>query len=484
MKTLVITPPFLESFRPPISGAIICAVAKQAGHDVTAWDPNILIYNAVGPERFFDISLQFIGIKESVKADYDFVTKFLTNYDFSSYDYILISVFSKYEVAATEVILKHLRAIKSNAKIVLGGPGIEQNVDQRKSSRFGKLMKEQGLCSHYILGEGEIALLELFKGNINYPGIDGTPAKQIDDVDSLPFPDYDFYTLKNYDSLIPNDPDLFVYGSRGCVRNCAFCDVPVYWPKYRYRSGKNIAEELIRNWEKYGIKHFFFTDSLVNGSLKAYTELHETIAKKSSLPKFRIAGYAIIRPKNQHPKEMFDMMANTGTHLWSIGIEHGSDAMRFDMNKKFTNDDIDWHLEQSERIKLDNHWLLMPTWVNEKLEHHEEYLSIFKRWQKYVANKTIVSAVMSPTLMMLNNTPLLNDDRYEIEFDNDENNIVREALWINKNNPELTYKERYVRAVAIWEEAIKYRWPMTQAQEKLLSMHSFIKKNHYSYEPK
>lgn len=475
MRTLVITPPFLESFRPPISGAIICAVAKQAGHDVIAWDPNIKLYNKIGGERFYEMLLQFNGLQPVDPNNETYLDQFLEDYDYSGFDYILISIFSQYEIACSRKILDILKKRGIRSQIILGGSGVELLYDLGYGRKFGQEMLAQGLCSHYVIGEGEVALQHIFNGKHDYPGIDGRAPTQIQDVDSLPHPEYDYYDITKYNYPRPEQPDLFVYGSRGCVRRCSFCDVGHYWPSYRYRSGKNIAQELLSYWEKYGIKNFYFTDSLLNGSMKAFAELHESLANMPGLPKLHIAGFAIIRPKNQHPQEMFDMLANTGTHLWSIGVEHGSDAMRMDMRKKFSNDDIEWHLEQSERIGLGNHWLLMPTWVNERMEHHREYLDMFKKWKRYVASGTITSLTIAESLSVIDNTPLTQDHHYNMQFHDSNNNVMRELLWTNKDNPELTIKERHRRSLAIFEAALANKWPVSEAQRKLLAFESIVK---------
>ena len=58
------------------------------------------------------------------------------------------------------------------------------------------------------------------------------------------------------------------------VRKCDFCDVQSIWPKYRYRSGENIALEMKVQNNKYGTKKFLFTDSLLNGSVKQLEDLY------------------------------------------------------------------------------------------------------------------------------------------------------------------------------------------------------------------
>jgi radical SAM superfamily enzyme YgiQ (UPF0313 family) len=470
-KTLVITPPFLESFRPPISGAMICSILEECDHEVVAWDANIKFYNQIGYVKFYKLRNQFLGLEDLSKEHVDLSNEFINSYDFSKFDNICVSIFSSWSHAFTELLLERIRQANSSINIVLGGAGITQTYNKKP---FGALMLEKKLCDYYIDGEGEIALPELFKGNITYSGINGTVPIQIEDINSLPIPNYDYYDLDEYDYLSEDNRDLFIYGSRGCVRKCSFCNVPTLWPSFRWRTGENIATELVRNYEKYGITNFFFTDSLMNGNLKEFYILHETLAKKN-LPRFDFSGYAIIRPKRQHTTEMFDILKNNGRHFWNVGVEHGSDAVRHDMRKKFNNDDIDWHLEQSYRIGLKNNLLLLPTWVTETEENHREYLDVFPRWQKYVATETISSVVISPLLFAIRDTPLGSHD-YHLDFYEEKDESLRSIFWMNNNNKELDFNERFKRSISVYEQAVKYKYPVLQAEQKLMQLITVMQK--------
>ena len=66
--------------------------------------------------------------------------------------------------------------------------------------------------------------------------------------------------------------------------------------------------------------------------------------------------------------------------------------------------------------------------------------------------------------------------KFNIEFDPKYVDDIQGHLWFNKNNPELDEKERFRRTLAIWREAIEYKWPMQEAEQKLLALHSLIKK--------
>ena len=73
----------------------------------------------------------------------------------------------------------------------------------------------------------------------------------------------EFFDLKKYD-------EIHLSGSRGCVRKCTFCNVPLLWPKFTSKTGERIAQELIYYYETFDVKRFVMVDSLVNGNHKVF----------------------------------------------------------------------------------------------------------------------------------------------------------------------------------------------------------------------
>jgi len=459
-RTLVINSPFLEPHRPPISCAIIGEVARLQGHEVVALDLNIRLFNEVKHEKFMDLQNRHLFSNDQSCADQlnEFINRSLPAEFVDSFDWILVSCFSDQCYPLTETILRHCKA-HSQGKVVVGGPGITTKSNHLLQNKF---------TDYCVCGEGEIALKELFAGNDQYPGINGIPPVQIEDIETLPLPNYDFFNLSDYDWLL-DKPDIFIYGSRGCVRACTFCDVASLWPKFRWRSGLSIAEEMIMNYEKYGVENFYFADSLLNGNLKEFRIFLDKLSRSQYQNKFRWGGYAIIRPKKAHPAELFDQIQSAGGHFFSIGVETGVDRIRLEMKKHFTNDDIEWHLEQSQRIKLQNLFLMITSWYSETLQEHEEYLKIFQRWQNFAVDGTIHGISVNPPLGLGENTPLQSLVNKELFFHNNENaqGQLKGLMWINPKMPELSLKERYRRTIAITEEAIKYNWNITNREMKL-----------------
>lgn len=472
IKSLVINPPFIEPHRPPITSAILGEILRLQGHDVTVQDINIEVYHALGPDEFHAVQ-----VKHTTDSDPSGMAKIMNLVEIElekiksieSFDWILISCFSFWNNLVTGEIVKWLRT-KTSAKIVVGGAGVE-------TQGYGKFLYDNGHVDYYIHGEGEHTLVELVNGNTTYPGINGIPPKQIDDIENLPLPNYGFFNLDRYVKLL-DAPDVFIYGSRGCVRKCTFCDVETFWPKFRWRSGQSIANEMISNYEKYGIRNFYFSDSLCNGNLKEFRIMCEILAKyKEGF--FHWGSFMIVRPKSSHPASLFDLIGAAGGKHVSIGIETGVDRIRAEMDKKFTNNDIDWHLENSQRIGLQNMFLQIPTWPSETLAEHEEYLSMFSRWRPYAVDGTIYGVRISPTLSVLENTRLA--ARQGIDFDLEKFNghdvpmQVVLTSWKVPANPDLTHKEKFRRTLAIYEAAIENNWPLVNRLQNLNELRSLVK---------
>ena len=469
-KTLIITTPYLEPHRPPITGAILTQIALDAGHTVDAIDININLFR-------HDEKLWWEYKKKTYVFNYgnDIVPKFVYEYHLTKrldVDWILLSQLTHFDFASIYDICFWLRP-RTSAKIIVGGPGIESPIDNVDTC--GSFLFKKNLVDFYIYGEGEYVLKELFNYNFDFPGINGTTPKQIDSLDNLPLPNYSLYNLDAYEYPL-NKKDFYIYGSRGCVKKCTFCDIQHYWPKYRYRPGKYIANEMIGYYEKYGTENFYFADSLLNGSLKEFRSFCEELSRYNAAKNFKWSGFFLIRPKQSHSKELFDMIGSTGGYFLNCGVETGVDRIRLEMAKGFTNEDVDWHLENCSNHGLTNQFQLMTTWPSETHAEHKQYLEIFKRWRPYVADGTISSASLNGPPGLLDGAPLSKDPNFYVT-DYHKNNIASNKMifYMNKKNQNYTIAERYQRSINVILEAQKYKWPLDRIETKLIEWTTQLK---------
>ena len=477
MKNLVISVPRLEIHRPPISTAIVAEVIRSHGHKVQALDLNCELFHYL-PDRqsYYNHDEVWDRHRNMTFSELKNLFKFIKTVcleKMRDFDQYWISVFGGSGHIFTEMLCKFIRKYLPEKKIILGGQGtFTINIAGRKS--FGYHMKKNKLCDLYLVGEGEETVKNVLDGKLEGPGISDENPTQINDLDSLPFPNYGFYDLDRYDYLA-GTKEVFVVGSRGCVRRCTYCDVARYWPKYRYRSGENIAAELINHYELHGVKNFYFTDSLINGSMKAFNDMCEKLAKYNSQHKagFSWKGQFIFRPKNQLPQDHFATVAAAGGKEFYVGVETGSDKIRWEMDKKFTNEDIDFQLEEFNKNGLKVFFLMLIGYVTETLDDHMETLKMFKRWQKYVATGTIQGIDLATGLQFLSHTPLEKQiDQHGVYFlkkniKGSEDQYTDVSLWQAKNNPDLDVHERLRRRLETHEEAIKYNWPIWRGSQRL-----------------
>lgn len=467
IKTLVCSFPPLDSSRPPLAGAIVANICKIQGHDVrtvdlqyqlTAW----LKRNHCPANFFDDVFYEHTPSFDQSQLDLlkIFIKEQLDVLKVDDYDYIVCSLFSYLAQQFAREFLQMLRP-NTKAKIIIGGAGLVHlgnfNIDPLKQN-FAEEMKSLRFIDEFIVGEAEHALPMYFDQGSG-PGIGNNNFKQIDQLDDCPWPDYSFYDLKHYGSGVENT-ELCIIGSRGCVRNCTFCDVAKTTPKYRYRSGKNIAQELIHHYETHGISNFYFTDSLVNGSYKAFEQMCEALANYKFANEIKWSGQYIIRSKETTPTDHFYMLKQSGCRNLFVGIESGSDRVRFELGKKFTNNDIEFYLENFAHFGIQVLFLFFSGYVTETEKDHAETLQMFKRWQRYVATGTIVGIETLNILTILPGTPLEEIARKnKFLFLHDQGSLSLRH-WINPELPNFDFQARVLRHIEMIEEAIKYKWPL------------------------
>lgn len=479
-KNLVVSVPRLEPHRPPISVAIVAHAIELSGFDVNAIDLNIRFFHYVNNrEKYYSLDDVWDSIRDLTLTEFKLIVNFLRHEKeiFKGLDNLFISVFGSSAYKFTQILCKFVKKHYPNVKIILGGAGVLTTSVITDSKNFGAHMRDTGLADDFIAGEGEVAVVEYLRKNYNYPGINSPLPKQVNDLNSLPFPNYKYFDLDEYESPY-NDKshEVFVEGSRGCVRKCTYCDVARYWPKYRYRSGQNIADELIFHYETKGVNKFYFTDSLVNGSLKSFRDMCDKLAvyNETHNAGFSWGGQMIWRPYHQEPPEHFEMIRRAGGNTFYVGVETGSDKIRWEMDKKFSNKDIDYALEQFRKNNLKVVFLMLLGYVTETIEDHQETMNMFKRWQKYVASGTIVGIELGQPLTFLKGTPLEGMiESHGVRFyDNPASSIYRKNtnLWESSVNPDLTIHERIRRRLETHLEAVKYNWPIWRSAQRLESI--------------
>jgi radical SAM superfamily enzyme YgiQ (UPF0313 family) len=479
-RVLLINIPRLEPHRPPIGTAIIGNVLKIKGYRVTALDLNIKFFHR-NNDLFHEMDAVFDKIRPITYTEYKKIILLFREFYkplFGNFDVVALSIFGDNATIFAKMLLQYTRKYAPTKRIVIGGAGV-MDVSVYNTKTFGQAMLDWNLCDTYVVGDGEETIINAIEG-VPGPGINNENFKQIDNVNEAPFPNYEFFDLDEYDYL-ENKKEVYVVGSRGCVRHCTYCDVQRYWPKFKFRSGNNIADELITHYENHGISNFYFADSLINGSRKAFIEMCSILAKYNTDhdANFSWKGQFIFKRKHQVSNEYFDIISEAGGNEFYVGVETGSDKIRWEMDKKFTNEDIDYHLEQFNRTGLSVFFLMLTGYVTETKQDHLDTLEMFKRWQYYVATGTISGIDFGKTLLILYGTPLYDMIKDEdISFLPNINNSGEisklNSFWTSGKNPSLTVPERIRRRLEIQEVAIEYNWPVWRGAQRLQSIEQLV----------
>jgi anaerobic magnesium-protoporphyrin IX monomethyl ester cyclase len=463
---LVIPPRIVDDFGYTPAGAALLKGSLQAN----GFSSHVIDLNADIDQRFINHSMLnainnfFFYYTFYNKKTWDLLEPVFESWaeQIVSYNptWVGMSVFSYNSHRATRLLAIAVKKRNPNIKIVIGGGGIATDFT------FPETLQKQKIIDAYIRGEGEIALVELLKGNLDHPGINGKPPVQIVDVDSIPFPNYDDYELKTYTNLKGLEA-LPITGSRGCVRKCTFCDIASMWPKYYYRSGKNIADEIKHQVNKYGVTAFRFTDSLINGSMKAFREMIvELSAYRQSLPvgqQFIWDTHFIVRSRSQMPPRDFDTMKAAGAGTMLIGIESGSPKVRDHMKKGYSQEDLDYTIEQLNRVGIKIRMLMIVGYPTETEEDFQQTVEMFKRYKPYLDAGTIEEVNLGLTLNLLKNTPLHdNKEQFNLIQPNDHVND-----WVCLDNPTLTYKERLRRRIILQATCESLGYPVFESKNYL-----------------
>lgn len=387
---------------------------------------------------------------------------------------LLISVFSWQAQRFTEEFLRVWRK-RSSCEVIIGGQGLirEENGSWSNMPTFAHYLRDEKLIDHWIRGEAETTLPAILRGDYNQPGIDSNELAQFSDVKQhapMDFSDFDIQAYKNGSShgVLP------IESSRGCVRKCLFCDIPTMHNGYRSKTGLQLAKELIWYYEKHGVRDYFFHDALCNGSMKDFRQFNQALVdyyRANSLPDrfFKYSSHAIIRRPTAMREHDFEIMAKAGAETMVLGVESGSDAVLSSMRKDFTQADLDYNLAQYSQNGIQVYFLMITGWPTETDEDHQASLDMLTRYQKYVADGTVIGVNFGTTLTIEKGTPMFErPDLVNVVGINGQPPLGPD--WKCLSNPGLTYKKRILRRIEIQEHCENLGYTFWKGDDQLKTM--------------
>lgn len=454
---ILLSSPRVETSYPIMALAQLKAVVQQNGFTCKTFDFNFWLYSQtkdtdisyiwdVSDYTWQDADL-FKKIEDRLKTL--FIQFYKENVQSLNPEIVGVSSLSWLSWRAVTLMIKIIKEIDENKpKIILGGPAISMKDFEIKP--FYRYLKNNNLLDDYIAGDADISLVEYLKGNRNFPGINNQNPNNSYSREELPPPDYSDFDLSLYKNI-----HLPISGSRGCVRNCAFCNVNTIWPKFVSKSGKKIASEIIELYEKHFLekKHTFrFVDSLINGNQKEFESMIEILSDHRLKTGNQIfySGQFIFREMNEirgHSSDYFKNLKNSGCSYVTVGIESGSEKVRKEIGKPFSNKAIVEHLEGFRRVGIKMTALMLIGFPTETDEDFSETLKLLHLFSEY--KDVVTAASADSTTILIPDTPMYeNFESYHIEVETLKDNFK----WKSKSND---YKDRIERLFIFFDEAEK-----------------------------
>lgn len=470
---IFLTLPRLELRSPITAPAILKACVENAGFKAHCIDLNVDLWHRLDSKKFghvwFDTDLSFrhedkfnaFWIETLLPYAQDWVQD-LKN---KNPRWVGITIFSQRSRWIALYLCRLIRQEMPHCKIVIGGPFVSQ---------VGPKFFAEGAIDAYVIGEGEEAIVDVLNGRLDCPGINGKPPVQMGDMDRIPIPNYDDYDFSKYPKTWP-DPRvkdegkmgseyIYITGSRGCVRKCDFCDVQSIWPKYRFRSGESIALEMKVQNNKYGIKNFLFTDSLLNGSVKQLEDLCHSLVKfreQGEMTDVQWQGQFIARPEFHMKDSVYQLMRKAGLFFVSIGVESGSEKVRNDMKKMFDNSALDYTFKACAKHNIQMAWLLLVGYPTETEEDFQETLDMLDRYQWINEMGLVRSVALGPTLDIVPGSPLYNRQK-DLGITWDEN-----GNWVLGENNRIVRIQRWLR---LKKKCLELNYPVVEKATEHLMM--------------
>lgn len=288
-------------------------------------------------------------------------------------DLVGVSVLTPGRHQGLWVARKAKRAV-SGCKVVFGG--IHPTIMWRQ------MMEQYPEIDYIVRGEGEIALHELVSGKkIEETGslvwrgrggkvVSNPDQRPIQDLNKLPFPAWDMVDPLQYPAWgkkivkgidLEKEIRFSVIFSRGCMAHCTFCSSWMVWRGYRFRAGRNVADEVESLVRRYNAKHICFYDDTLTGSRKEIINFCREIIKR----KIKVAIVGTTRV-DKVDEQMLKWMKKAGFYEVSYGIESGSPAMLLKINKKTDIGKIKRAIDLTKKAGIDAVALMMYGLPREK----------------------------------------------------------------------------------------------------------------------
>jgi hypothetical protein len=260
-----------------------------------------------------------------------------------------LSVFSD-TLPLSLAAFKMAKARLPQLKTVMGGGIFADQLAPGSPNLEHFLEETASYIDTIIIGEGEILFLKLLNGELPAGRRVFTRADakgEVLDLAAAPVPGFSDLDVRYY-------PYMSTYTSRSCPYQCSFCAETVNWGKYRKKSARQGADELLHLYREYGSQLFLIADSLLNPVISGLSS--ELINRGASI---YFDGY--LRAGSQASSVENTLLWRRGVFYRArLGIESGSPHVLELMNKNITVQQIKDSIAALAHagIKTTTYWIM------------------------------------------------------------------------------------------------------------------------------
>ncbi len=415
MKIALIFPPAWAVDFPPLGVTCIADVLREADNIVDIYDWNIELWRYLKEKyhglwsRENDLHWDSHYSSPNWKSDfwdernfeqtilpevYSFFEDKISKILLENYDAIGFSLYESTAGTARN-LARWIRKENPNIKLFIGGPSVTDLIFS------GTLYRWLEDVDAIILGEGEHPVLRLFKAwkeNSSLIGIRGiavldtngkiviTQMGEPYPLDLLPRANFDDFDLSRYTSK-----ELPISAGRGCVISCTFCSEGRTWKPFRVRPVQKVLDEIFYCYQRHGISSFNMVASVFNGDHRKVVEFCEGILAL----KINISWTCNGRLSKQLSSEIIALMAKSGCHSITFGLESGSDDVLQIMKKHSTTSVANRIIEDCYQNNILLSLNTIVGFPGETEEDFQKTLEFFKKYHDHIHQVNVTMCALS-----------------------------------------------------------------------------------------
>lgn len=289
---------------PSLGPLYLGTILKNEGHEV----------------RVYDEKLKIDVLKN--------IDDFILGSDFVGISIITANANRGYKIA------EKIKELNSNSEIIFGGP--HATALPEEALQYG---------DYVVKGEAELVISDIVNGKVKDKIIEGEKP----DLDKLPYIDISILQNKKKMNIFP------ISTSRGCPGNCEFCYTTfMYGPKYRFRNGENISNEVKLRYQQ-GYRKFFFSDDNTTANKKEFKKALENIINDG----LKITWYGESSVDVAKDEELLRLIKKSNCGNLQIGFESINQKTLERYNKKQKVEDIENCISKLNNYKIPVHGMFI-----------------------------------------------------------------------------------------------------------------------------